>query len=168
MPWRLGRGRQVISLFARYLDLSPLKGRRQGLVRCIWHQERTGSLSVDLDKGLFHCFGCGVGGGVRRFADLVGERSAESVVWDAPESLPLALLAGLRSQARLGAPYAAADAIRDDDRWVAWLRAEVVDDETSWERLADAAAVETGARALEVVMEHALGRLKSLAHSPAE
>jgi hypothetical protein len=60
-------------LFARYLDLKPLKGRRRGLVRCIFHQDRTASLSVDLDALVWNCFGCGAQGGVARFAELVGE-----------------------------------------------------------------------------------------------
>src|SRR5262249_484366 len=45
-----------------------------GLVRCIFHAEQTPSLSIDTERGLFHCFGCGVGGGVRKFAELVGEQ----------------------------------------------------------------------------------------------
>lgn len=62
------------ALFAAHLDLSPLRQRSHGLVRCIFHpnEGKTPSLSVDLDEGLFHCFSCGIGGGVRRFARLVG------------------------------------------------------------------------------------------------
>jgi hypothetical protein len=63
------------SLFARHLDLTPLRHRRRGRVRCRFHDERTPSLSIDLDKGVFHCFGCGISGGVLKFAELVGERS---------------------------------------------------------------------------------------------
>ncbi len=61
-------------LFARHLDLSPLRGRRRGLVECIFHDDRRASLSVDLDREVFHCFACGVGGGIKRFAELVGEQ----------------------------------------------------------------------------------------------
>lgn len=66
---------QAPNLFARHLDLEPLRGRRRGSVRCIFHEERTPSLSIDLDRGVFYCFGCGAQGGVRRFAELVGESS---------------------------------------------------------------------------------------------
>ena len=45
----------------------------RGIALCIFHQEKTPSLSIDLEKGVFHCFGCGRGGGVRDFARLVGE-----------------------------------------------------------------------------------------------
>lgn len=64
---------RAAELFARHLDLKPLRGRSRGVVRCRFHQDRTASLSVDLDAGVFNCFGCGEHGGVRRFAELVGE-----------------------------------------------------------------------------------------------
>jgi hypothetical protein len=40
---------------------------------CPFHSEKTPSLSIDLAKAVFYCFGCGVSGGVKRFAELVGE-----------------------------------------------------------------------------------------------
>jgi hypothetical protein len=66
----------ALGLFERHLDLRPLRGRNRGLVRCRFHEDRTGSLSVDVARGLFNCFGCGAQGGVQRFAELVGESSA--------------------------------------------------------------------------------------------
>jgi hypothetical protein len=60
-------------IFVRHLDLAPLRGRTRGVVRCIFHDDRTASLSVDVAGGIFHCFGCGVKGGILRFAELVGE-----------------------------------------------------------------------------------------------
>ncbi len=50
---------------------APKNGR--GVVLCLFHKEKTPSLSIDLKKGVFHCFGCGFAGGVKRFAELVGE-----------------------------------------------------------------------------------------------
>lgn len=68
-------------LFGRYLDLSPLGKHASGLVTCIFHPDtdRPGhrSLSVDLDKGVFNCFGCGAQGGLRDFARLVGAPEPE-------------------------------------------------------------------------------------------
>jgi len=81
MPPRIGERHALLdeSLFGRYLDLAPLRARRRGLVRCIFHTpDRRGSLSIDLDKGVFNCFACGARGGLLRFAELVGERSKES------------------------------------------------------------------------------------------
>ena len=40
-------------------------GRYMG--RCPFHEERSPSFSVDTGKGLYHCFGCGVGGDAFRF-----------------------------------------------------------------------------------------------------
>jgi DNA primase len=37
---------------------------------CPFHQEKTPSLSIDVSQGLFHCFGCGVGGDVFRFVQM--------------------------------------------------------------------------------------------------
>jgi DNA primase len=34
---------------------------------CPFHEERTGSFAVSRESGLFHCFGCGVGGDVLGF-----------------------------------------------------------------------------------------------------
>jgi len=65
------------TVFGRHLDLAPLNGRRRGLVHCRFHEDPRPSLSVDLDKGVFHCFGCGVGGGMKRFSELVGEAPAD-------------------------------------------------------------------------------------------
>lgn len=37
---------------------------------CPFHQEKTPSLSIDVSQGLFHCFGCGVGGDVFKFVEM--------------------------------------------------------------------------------------------------
>ncbi len=76
---------QAETLFGRHLELSPLRNRRRGLVRCPFHEDRRPSLSVDLDRGVFHCFACGLGGGARRFAELVGERIER---WSRPRPRP--------------------------------------------------------------------------------
>src|SRR5258708_959942 len=34
----------------------------QAKMLCPFHHENTPSLSVDYDKGVWHCFGCGLGG----------------------------------------------------------------------------------------------------------
>lgn len=67
-----------VTLQARFTDMLSRQGialqRDKGMVHCLFHgPERTPSLHIDLERGLFHCFGCGVGGGVKKFAELVGE-----------------------------------------------------------------------------------------------
>ena len=34
---------------------------------CPFHQEKTASMSIDVARGLYHCFGCGVGGDIFKF-----------------------------------------------------------------------------------------------------
>ncbi len=68
-----------MALQTRFADLvhrhipgfTPRNGR--GVILCLFHEEKTPSLSIDLEKGVFHCFGCDAGGGVKDFAQLVGE-----------------------------------------------------------------------------------------------
>jgi len=66
------------TVLERHVNLAPLRGRRRGLTHCIFHEDRQPSLSVDLDRGLFNCFACGQQGGIKRFAELVGEPAESS------------------------------------------------------------------------------------------
>jgi DNA primase catalytic core len=51
----------IVSLFGSFgVKLSP-KGK-SFVGRCPWHEDKDPSLSVDRDKGLYHCFGCGEAG----------------------------------------------------------------------------------------------------------
>src|SRR5262245_57114830 len=49
----------------------PRNGR--GMVLCIFHLEKNPSLSIDLERCVFHCFGCGASGGAKRLAELIGK-----------------------------------------------------------------------------------------------
>ena len=52
----------IIEIVSQYTALR-LRGRKHvGL--CPFHAEKTPSFTVDAEKGLYHCFGCGVGGDV--------------------------------------------------------------------------------------------------------
>ena len=53
---------QVVS---RYTQLTNRGGRLWGL--CPFHGEKTASFTVNPEKGLYYCFGCGKGGGVIQF-----------------------------------------------------------------------------------------------------
>ncbi len=55
----------IEEVVADYVPLSPKGGSLWGL--CPFHSEKTPSFSVSPDKHIFHCFGCGKGGGVIRF-----------------------------------------------------------------------------------------------------
>lgn len=146
----------ALDLFARHLDLAPLRGRRRGVVRCRFHEDTRASLSVDLDRGLFHCFGCSVGGGMRRSAELVGEqrepqpRRSPARPQPPLETARRAVLATARHQpwARPGVieQYRRADLFRmiacviDGARRIATQRGP--EDPQAWELLENAAALE--------------------------
>lgn len=51
-------------IFAEYLDINQ---NSRGMARCIFHDDRSPSLSYDVKTGLFHCFGCGAEGNMLQF-----------------------------------------------------------------------------------------------------
>ena len=57
---RLREAVEMVDLVGSRTDLRRVGSRWVGL--CPFHDERTPSFSVDADKGVYHCFGCGVGG----------------------------------------------------------------------------------------------------------
>jgi DNA primase len=59
---------EITELIGEYIRLEK-KGRNYvGL--CPFHQEKTPSFSVNSEKQIFHCFGCGVGGDIFKFVML--------------------------------------------------------------------------------------------------
>ena len=75
----------MVALVGTRTDLRRVGGRFTGL--CPFHDERTPSFSVDPERKLYYCFGCGVGGDAIRFVqetegrdfgeavELLGERT---------------------------------------------------------------------------------------------
>jgi DNA primase len=57
---RLREAVDMVDLVGSRTDLRRVGTRFVGL--CPFHDERTPSFSVNADQGLYHCFGCGVGG----------------------------------------------------------------------------------------------------------
>jgi len=55
----------IVALISEYVKLRKAGKSYVGL--CPFHEERTPSFSVDPDKQLFYCFGCGAGGNVFSF-----------------------------------------------------------------------------------------------------
>jgi hypothetical protein len=74
------------ALQQRFIDLLTCHGINirgsRFTVRCIFHPDGTPSLSINVERGLFYCFGCGVGGGIRDFSRAVGEQ------WGVPRHSP--------------------------------------------------------------------------------
>lgn len=50
----------LAELIGQYVALTPAGREHKG--RCPFHEEKTASFHVNVDKGLFHCFGCKAGG----------------------------------------------------------------------------------------------------------
>jgi DNA primase len=55
----------LVEIVSDYVTLKRSGARHVGL--CPFHQEKTPSFSVNEEKGVFYCFGCGVGGNVFSF-----------------------------------------------------------------------------------------------------
>jgi DNA primase len=53
----------IVALFAEFGVELKQKGKNY-TGRCPWHEDKTPSLSVDREKGLYNCFGCGESGDV--------------------------------------------------------------------------------------------------------
>lgn len=63
---------RFLALLERYVQKLRVRGDR-AIGCCPFHKDRKPSFSADLAKGVFYCFSCGAGGGVRDFAQRVGE-----------------------------------------------------------------------------------------------
>lgn len=61
-------------IFSQYLD-NVLPNKSEQLVRCIFHDDTSPSLSINIEKGLFYCHACHVGGDVNDFLRLVSNQS---------------------------------------------------------------------------------------------
>jgi DNA primase len=55
----------IVDLVSRYVNIKKAGANWKGL--CPFHAEKTPSFMVNPTKGIFHCFGCGVGGDVFGF-----------------------------------------------------------------------------------------------------
>jgi DNA primase len=62
------RTADIVRFVSEHVQLKKMGTSWKGL--CPFHQEKTPSFNVNNDRGAFHCFGCGVGGDVFKFAML--------------------------------------------------------------------------------------------------
>jgi hypothetical protein len=60
--------RNVLQIIGQHVDLRKVGREWRG--RCPFHKDKNPSFNVNADEGLFHCFGCGVGGDPIRFVEL--------------------------------------------------------------------------------------------------
>lgn len=80
----------IVEVISDYLTLKKVGRNYLGL--CPFHSEKTPSFTVNEEKGIFHCFGCGVGGNVfnflMRYNHLSFPESVEQVARRYGVSLP--------------------------------------------------------------------------------
>ncbi|HEV8623762.1 MAG TPA: DNA primase [Acidimicrobiia bacterium] len=62
---RVREATNMVAVVSEHVGLKRVGRRYQGL--CPFHSEKTPSFSVNPELGLYHCFGCGVGGDAIRF-----------------------------------------------------------------------------------------------------
>jgi DNA primase len=71
----------IVRLFERFGVVLTKKGKSY-LGLCPWHDDSTPSLSVDREKGLYNCFGCGESGDVFTLTEkMKGMSFRESAAW---------------------------------------------------------------------------------------
>jgi len=68
----------IVELISNYVDLKPAGKNYRGL--CPFHEEKTPSFIVSPEKGIFHCFGCGAGGGIFNFVMKIENLSFQDAV----------------------------------------------------------------------------------------
>ncbi|MGL4208050.1 MAG: CHC2 zinc finger domain-containing protein, partial [Candidatus Adiutrix sp.] len=59
----------LVELISNYVSLKKAGNAYKGL--CPFHNEKTPSFTVTPQKRMFHCFGCGAGGGAIRFLMMI-------------------------------------------------------------------------------------------------
>jgi DNA primase len=68
----------IVSIVGEAVPLKKAGATLKGL--CPFHQEKSPSFTVNRDKGVFHCFGCGAGGDVVKFVQLYQKSSFPEAV----------------------------------------------------------------------------------------
>lgn len=60
----------LLQILDHYNIRVMVRKKGKGKIRCPFHEDRNPSCSVDLEKNMFYCFPCAVGGGVVKFVML--------------------------------------------------------------------------------------------------
>src|SRR5262245_2658036 len=153
------RSHDFVAVLERHgADLSRLRGGR-GVIPCVFpgHDDRRASLSVDVDRAVFHCFGCGQAGGFLQLRALLGGAGSSPAPRDTGRPTPTRraipperqadILAWWRANARIRRARQTADSLRT--LATAWGRFTV----GCWPTLDGAARLEREAGSLEAELD---------------
>ena len=86
----------IVDIISGYVSLRKTGKNHTGL--CPFHVEKTPSFSVNQDKQIFHCFGCGAGGDVFKFVELQEGLNFPEAVRKLAERSGIALPSDARSR----------------------------------------------------------------------
>jgi len=79
----------IVDLASEYLTLKKAGRNFTGL--CPFHQEKTPSFTVNRDKQIFYCFGCGEGGNVITFLMKIADKTFPEAIKDLAEKTGVVL-----------------------------------------------------------------------------
>jgi DNA primase len=79
----------IVAVVGEVVPLKKAGATLKGL--CPFHQEKSPSFTVNRDKGVFHCFGCGAGGDVVKFVQLFQKSTFPEAVRHLAQRVGLAL-----------------------------------------------------------------------------
>ena len=79
----------IVELASEYLTLK--KAGRNFIGLCPFHQEKTPSFTVNRDKQIFYCFGCGEGGNVITFLMKIADKTFPEAIKDLAEKTGVVL-----------------------------------------------------------------------------
>jgi DNA primase len=140
----------IVEVIGEHTKLKKAGRSWKGL--CPFHNERTPSFTVDRDKGLYHCFGCGAGGDVIHFVRQIDRL-------DFPEAVE-----ALANRFGVKIPKRASRGPRDD------RREKLLEALSAAQRFYQAALEKPGSRAAAYLVERGVSedvaRRLGLGHAP--
>ena len=68
---RYRAGTDIVKAISEYVKLERDGKQYKGI--CPFHREETPSFTVNSERQIFHCLGCGQGGDIGRFFKLIGD-----------------------------------------------------------------------------------------------
>lgn len=78
----------ILDVMERYTEVIPTRTANQYMAICPLHEEEKPSLSINSEKNLWHCFGCGQGGNAINFVQKIEAKKGHKISFK--EALDLA------------------------------------------------------------------------------